>query len=68
VKQTVERFYVKHFLILQLLLSCSGSNEHPSKTNPELFQPREMQSNINGCLIFWFLKTTHVQWQALKIF
>lgn len=57
-KQTAERLYVKHFLILYFFLSHSGSNEHPFKTNPELLQPKEMQTYINGCLIF--LKTFHV--------
>lgn len=33
-------------------LSCSGSNEESSKTNLELLQPREMQTYINGSLIF----------------
>lgn len=32
--------------------SCSVSSEESSKTNPELFQPREMQIYINGSLIF----------------
>lgn len=49
---TAERFYVKYFLILHFFLSCSGSNEESSKTNLELLQPREMQTYINGSLIF----------------
>lgn len=48
---TEERFYVKHFLILHFLLSCSGSNEKSSKTNPELFQPKVIQTYINA--LWW---------------
>lgn len=47
-----EIFYVKHFLILHFFLPRSSSNEQSSKTNPELFQPKEMQTYINGSLIF----------------
>lgn len=54
-----KRFYVKHFLILCFFLSCSGSNEESFKTNPELFQPREMQTYINVFFIL-FLKSPHV--------